>query len=180
MKTHTAKLTAAQVLAIRKAYTSSDTTQAALAQKYGVHQVNIGCIVRGESWSEVGGPIVVSRGRPRIHAKVVRAIREAYAKGNITQKQLARRYGVQQSCISDIVLGDTWPEVGGPIKVSKKHKSRLRLTAIIVREIREAYATGTKTQAWLAQRYGVQQSCISYIIRGETWKRAGGPVTGGG
>jgi plasmid maintenance system antidote protein VapI len=125
MKTNTAKLTAAQVLAIRKAYASGDATQAALAEKYGVHQVNIGCIVRGESWTEVGGPIVVSRGRPRIiHAKVVRAIREAYARGNITQKQLARRNGVQQSCISDIVRGDTWPEVGGPIKVSTRHKSR--------------------------------------------------------
>jgi DNA-binding XRE family transcriptional regulator/predicted GIY-YIG superfamily endonuclease len=45
---------------------------------------------------------------------LVISIRETYAIGNITQEELAKKYGVSRENISAIVRGKSWPEVGGP------------------------------------------------------------------
>jgi hypothetical protein len=50
-----------------------------------------------------------------------------------------------------------------------------KLTEAIVREIRRLYAAGV-TQRELAERHGVDRSCISLIVRRETWKHI---ATGG-
>lgn len=44
-----------------------------------------------------------------------------------------------------------------------------RLTREIVRQIRHVYANGTKTQARLAEIFGVNNTCISKIVRREKW-----------
>ena len=55
-------------------------------------------------------------GRAKLTDAQVVEIRERYAAGGISQKALADEYGVTFSLISLIVLGKTWPHVGGPIK----------------------------------------------------------------
>jgi hypothetical protein len=42
-------------------------------------------------------------------------IKLEYAKGGITNKQLAATYGVTQSTISLLLRGEIWPDVGGPL-----------------------------------------------------------------
>jgi hypothetical protein len=41
----------------------------------------------------------------------VRSIRQTYATGEWTQKELAAEYNVWQSCISKVLLGQTWRHV---------------------------------------------------------------------
>lgn len=62
----------------------------------------------------------VSKGRMRIGKEVygvklnepkVRAIRDLYATGKWSQKQLAIDYGITQSVVSDIILGNIWTQV---------------------------------------------------------------------
>lgn len=43
-------------------------------------------------------------------------IREAYARGGVTQVDLAEGYGVTQGLISGIVNGRRWPHVDGPVR----------------------------------------------------------------
>lgn len=50
-----------------------------------------------------------------------------------------------------------------------------KLTTADAVAIREAYAAGVN-QRDLAAQYGVWRQTISYCIRGDTWKRAGGPI----
>jgi hypothetical protein len=56
-------------------------------------------IVRGEK-----------HGQSKLNWDIVRAIRKEYAEGNISQGKLAKRYGVNQTTIRDVVLNKNWKE----------------------------------------------------------------------
>ena len=47
-------------------------------------------------------------GMAKLNEVMVADIRGFYAKGDVTQKEIARAYGVEQSQISDIVRGKSW------------------------------------------------------------------------
>jgi DNA-binding MarR family transcriptional regulator len=107
------QLTFLQVLEIRRRYANGEGHQYQLAEEYGVSQSTVSRIVRGEVWAEASGP--VGPGRPHRggrhhHAKLstdqVREIREKYATGGITQRDLAERYGVSTKHISEILRGN--------------------------------------------------------------------------
>ena len=77
---NTAKLSAADVLAIREAFALGGVSQSHLAGCYGMTSTMISFIVRGKHWRHVGGPItVVGRGksldgrRPRRNSRCVTA-----------------------------------------------------------------------------------------------------------
>ena len=55
------KLTAKEVIEIRKAYAKDNVTLRQVASKYDVSHQNISYIVRGEQWSHVDGPITKKR-----------------------------------------------------------------------------------------------------------------------
>jgi hypothetical protein len=63
-RTNTAKLTADDVVVIRELFAAGGVSQAALARKYGVTSGLVSTIVRGETWSHIGGPRTqVGRGK---------------------------------------------------------------------------------------------------------------------
>ena len=55
-----------------------------------------------------------------------------------------------------------------PVDESKRHSSKISPADAV--EIRAEYALGKTTQAELGQRYGITQSAIHRIIRGEVWR----------
>jgi hypothetical protein len=59
-----AKLTAEDVVLIRMMYASNHYSLTIIAEKFQIATETVGYIVRGESWSNVGGPIT-KRGRGR-------------------------------------------------------------------------------------------------------------------
>jgi hypothetical protein len=61
----------------------------------------------------------------------------------------------------------------GPCGERNRHAS---LTEIDVLNIRVRFDAGCVTQTDLAIEFGVLQSTIGRIIRGETWKHVGGPI----
>ena len=60
---NTAVLSAADVLSIRAEYALGGVTHSALASKYAVGRRAIGRVVRGETWSHIGGPRAQRHGR---------------------------------------------------------------------------------------------------------------------
>lgn len=107
---HGAKLTERDVIEIRRLYADGGITQRALADQFGVHQVQIGNIVRGESWAtEKHGPRRRSNGAPntKLTDEQVRAIRARHATGNVSQRALAGEYGVSEGHMSNLLSGKT-------------------------------------------------------------------------
>jgi len=95
---------------------------------------------------------------------------------NNTQKQIAYTYGISQSEVSLIVLGERWTRVQ-----SKRDSDRVdhqirgemcsfsKLTESDIREIRNKYGSGS-TQTDLSKEYGVSQAHISSIVLRKSWK----------
>jgi predicted XRE-type DNA-binding protein len=104
------KLTEAQVVEILK----STETQVALAKKFGVTQGLIGHIRRRIAWSHIEGTanrVGHAKGAATGHAKVspeiVREIRTASG----FQREIAERYGVTQTLVSQIKRRIIWKHV---------------------------------------------------------------------
>lgn len=173
-----AKLTEADVYAIRTEYTAGMVTFSELSQRYGVSRSQIRTVVRGETWAHVEGAIdtnQVRRGVRHPYARFtesdVREIRRAVAAGT-AQTELAERYGAHPSVIGAIVNGLSWRHVEGAVSAIP----RSHLSEDDVRMIRSEYASGRVLQRELAERYGVDPSAISSIVRGVTWRHiATGP-----
>ena len=109
------------------------------------------------------------------------AIREAYATGDVSQKELGRQYALDQSTICDIVRGISWPGAGGPTVAvgtgRTPRTARPKLTVAEAVEMRERYAEGGMSLEALGEIYELSPNTIGDIVTGRTWKRAGGPIT---
>lgn len=55
-----------------------------------------------------------SNGNSKLTKEIVLAIRQAYANERVSQRALAKRFGVSQTCIRRIVTGDGWGNVDKP------------------------------------------------------------------
>ena len=104
-----ARLTADQALAIRIEYAQGGITHDDLAAKYGVSDSAINAVLRQQSWRDVGGPLAPTRNKVTVHD--VRAIREEYANGGISQEQLAERYGISRPTVTLIINRKNWKNV---------------------------------------------------------------------
>ena len=121
------------------------------------------------------------QGASKLTEPDVLAIRDAYVVSGDEQGQIAARYGVTQTTISDIIHGRTWAHLGpvanipdpGPRRVASRtgeRNHRSRFTVADVQAIRAAWANGGVTATQLAQKYGVSKSGIEHVIYRRVWK----------
>jgi predicted XRE-type DNA-binding protein len=127
------KFTEDEVIEIRRRYVEDKSlSKKELADEFDAGKSTIGAIVRGETWTHVGGPTMVykrgstghskggAQGERNTNSKLtaadVKDIRNRYADSNIQQKQLAEEYDITRSAMSSLLRGQTWTHVGGPIK----------------------------------------------------------------
>jgi len=112
----------------------------------------------------------MSRGEERPCAKLseeeVLEIRKRFASGKFLQRELGLEFGVNQPTIGEIVRGDTWAFLPGPL--TKKGRAR-KLTPEKVREIRRLRGMGIGTNQ-LGKAFGVSHSTISHVVHRRTWK----------
>jgi len=115
-----AKLTDAQVVEIRERYQGQWGSQSALAKEYGVSQGLISQIVKGEVWTHLPvGDVGFSGRRPfgedhpsaTVTESDVRAIRAEAAAGGVSNRQIAKKYGVSHTTVRRIVDRQTWKHV---------------------------------------------------------------------
>jgi hypothetical protein len=102
-----AKITEADVIAIRVRYATGVVLQEQLATEYGIARPHIGNIVRGESWAHAGGPITEGRmdANPDVTPEMILAVRAAAASGYPSQRALSREWCVARSVIRTIIEG---------------------------------------------------------------------------
>lgn len=100
-------------------------------------------------------------------------VREIYAlKGIVPQPEIARRYGIPQPTVSDIMRGNAWASVTGAIYMPGRKRGEdqhaAKLTIDQVRAIRSEAARGVQNKVQ-AQRYGVSPQCVQAIVSRKTW-----------
>ena len=107
-------LTDAEAVEIRERYAAGGGTHRELAAEFGVSRAIIGCLIRGETYRHVGGPRTRPGGRRRLSEAEAVDIRERYAAGGVTHRELAAEFGVKRSTISYLIRGVTYQDAGGP------------------------------------------------------------------
>ncbi|MCR4339256.1 MAG: HNH endonuclease [Gemmatimonadaceae bacterium] len=170
-KHHKTKLSDAQVIEIRKAYTGSWGQQSKLAREYGVTQVLISKIVRGEIRAHlapehihpgVGPHRGGEHGRSKLKEDDVRTMRERYADGGVSQQQLAEEYGLRPAVVHGILRHRTWKHV----TLASDRPGARKLDDNQCQMLRQRYAQGGVTQQKLADECGVSRELVSQILRG--------------
>jgi len=116
-----AKLADEDVIEIRELYATGKYTQVELGEMFQVSFATISDIVRRETWQHIGGPQIqggISRhakgeanGRSKLTQDDVRKIRLLYARGEYSQRELGRMFGVSQRTIGRIIHSETWQHV---------------------------------------------------------------------
>lgn len=98
----------------------------------------------------------------------VRRVRDLYLQGTYTQKVLARKFGVSEDTIHNIVKGKSWWHLSD--SEFSCSDNRATLTAGQVRAIRKRYAGGNITMVALSKAYGVSDRQISNIVHSKNWR----------
>lgn len=91
-------LTNAQAARARRRYHAGGVTQSELAREHGVSHAAMGCLLRGESYRDAGGP-VGTRGQPGRSRVDVGEARRLRAQG-WTLRALGERYGVSAPAVA--------------------------------------------------------------------------------
>lgn len=106
------------------------------------------------------------RGRRHHMAKVterdVRRMRKQYARGHVTQAELAQKFGVDFGTINPMLHGRTWQHVGGPI-IPPGVRLQTKLTAQNVAEIRRLHRDGLSMAA-IGRRFGVTRTHVWRLV----------------
>ena len=96
----------------------------------------------------------------------VASIRDEYATGTVTQKDLSEKYGIAEPGISRIINLKSWKHTSdGRVIPSPK---RILLTAEQVRQIRNDKAQGL-TQREVAEKHGISQPSVHNIVSRKNW-----------
>jgi uncharacterized protein (DUF433 family) len=163
------KLTEADVATIL-AELAAGTTGADLSRRFGVDQSIISLIRHRKIWKHVPCDVhaIPARSRAKLTEADVAVILSELAKGT-AGRELARRFGVGDTAISQIRHGEQWKHVPRDGLVIPA-RSRAKLTEADVVIILSELAKGT-TQKELARRFGVGQMTIRYIRYAEVFKR---------
>ena len=117
----------------------------------------------------------------RLPTDVVVEIRERYAAGGVSQRDLAAEYGVTSSKVNNLVTGKTYTNAPGPITrdgTGGTRNGHAKLTETEVAEIRERRAAGGTTYTKLSNEFGIAISTVYKIVTGDTWADAPGPIKG--
>jgi hypothetical protein len=117
-----AKLTDDKVREIRRRYQGQWGEQTKLAKEFGVSQMLIAKIVRGEIWTHLDPdykPKVClaehlaqgkNHGAAKLTPRSVRAMRRAFTDG-VSIENIAKRFSVARQIARDVVYGKTWKSV---------------------------------------------------------------------
>jgi len=101
----------------------------------------------------------------------VAEIRDRYAEGGTTQRDLAGQFGIDQSVVSRLVRGEIWQSAEGDLADTCPRQERnAKLTEDQVRAIRCRYQAGGISMGQLAREYGVVISTIHVVVHRKHWQ----------
>lgn len=113
---------------IRETYAKGGITQKRLGEIYGVSEATISAMLHGRNWGHIESDVVIPDGRtmqvrnrdwpkgsshPRavLTEDLVREIRSRWARGGVSQSQIARDLGLKKHNVQQAVAGKNWKHV---------------------------------------------------------------------
>lgn len=114
-----------------------------------------------QAWGEKSGNAKMSE-------KEVAEIRNRYASGGVSIRQLAEEYGMSQSATRNLIRGERWGMLDGAIAPVITSGGGRKLTADQAREIKAGCDAGVSFGD-LAERFNVTKTMIRNIARGRAW-----------
>ena len=152
---------------IRRLFAAGGISRREIARQYGVEPAGIGSIIANETFPDpdyTPPPKVKRAAAHFLGPEKARQIRQLYAEGGMSQRELADRFAISLSAVSQIVRNQRYPD---PDYVVPERKAvNQKLTKAQADEIREKIRQGATLSA-LAKEYGVNQATISHIKSGK-------------
>lgn len=108
------RLTDEEVRGLREAAAVGDCSYAELAAVLGIPRTSATALIRGDKRRSAGGPIQPPIRYPELTAEDARTIRELYASGDYSYRDLALEWEVGADRIGRIIRGQALPDAGGP------------------------------------------------------------------
>jgi GIY-YIG catalytic domain len=147
------RITAADARRIRERVAAGESSMVALATEYGVSRHAIGNLVRGQTWPQVGGPIVKSLPR-RVSAEALEAASKA-TRGKPRSDEVRLK-------ISEAKKGRPYPS--GTLNP----RNAAKVTEAQVLELRRRASLGVSNKD-LAAWSGLTLRSVRNIVAGTTW-----------
>lgn len=92
-------------------------------------------------------------------------IRQLFAAGGISRREIARRYGVKPAGIGSIIANEAFPDPDYTPPPKGKRTAAHFLGPEKARQIRQLYVEGGMSQRELADRFAISLSAVSQIVR---------------
>ena len=136
----------------------------------GTHAENMADRSRKGRQARLAGELA---GMAKLNDVAVRVIRHLHARG-VSTRALQEAYGITKSTVCQIVIGDTWRHIGGPLRARVRHgRPPRKLTASDAADIRQRLQNGERAKE-LAHEFGIDQSTVSGIKHNKLWRHANG------
>ncbi len=165
------KLLPSDAAEIRRIFAEDNgkTSQRSIARQYGVSPQTIGYIIANKNFYDPEykpPPRKKRKSANNLGEDKARQIRQLYLSGGISQKEVADRFGIIPSTVSNIVRNKLYPDPDPNYVVPPRKARNQKLTKAQADEIREKIQQGAILAA-LAKEYGVNQATISNIKAGK-------------
>lgn len=107
------KLTEEEANEIKNLLREGELSHRSIAREYGVSNTYISMISRGLMWKNDSDDLskFIANGRETLNEEKVIEIKILLKENELTQREIAEMYGVQQTAISKIKLGKNWSHV---------------------------------------------------------------------
>jgi len=106
---HTAKITAADVVAIRRRRRAGESNRS-IARDFPINSNEVSAIALGRAWPHINEPVAQPLDCRKLTAEKVAAIRSRHAAGE-SGVAMAREFGISQTNIYAVIRGQTWRHV---------------------------------------------------------------------
>lgn len=114
-------------------------------------------------------PTTLRGSQAKLSIEMVKEIRSIAAAGGVTNQELAKRYGVSASVISEAASGKNYRGLPAP---SGESASNAKLTNDQAGQIRELSRTQNLSSSVLGKKFGVSGASILRIINGQSYKNS--------
>ena len=112
-----AKLTEDDVAEIKRLLRTTRVSQVAIAKRFNVSHVTVNRINSGQVWGSVPWPEGEdAKKRGNLTADDARLIKALLVDGELTNEEIAWKFGIASSTVSHIKSGRTWDHVPWPTK----------------------------------------------------------------
>lgn len=122
-----------------------------------------------------------TRRAANLSKRIAREMRERFAEGGITKTALGEEYDMHRTHVGNVLRGEIWRDAGGPIEgedYGRPGPYGIVIPDETVEAVRLTYANTDMSHRAVAEKYGLSEAMVGYLVNGERRADAPGPIKG--